>query len=76
MDITKKHPKKIWLSFEKYVHGHSINECFIVHPHLKKTNKCFNNMVKMNIENKRIKEFIFSFRKMWTMLIIRLFRMK
>ncbi|KAI0498740.1 hypothetical protein KFK09_019632 [Dendrobium nobile] len=30
LDVTKKHPQEIWM------HGHGINDCFRLHPHLRK----------------------------------------
>ncbi|KAL0927679.1 hypothetical protein M5K25_001877 [Dendrobium thyrsiflorum] len=57
VDITKKHPKDVWLGSENSgylqkvefenvpdfcvhckIHGHSINNCFVAHPQLRKTN--------------------------------------
>ncbi|KAL0926253.1 hypothetical protein M5K25_002467 [Dendrobium thyrsiflorum] len=57
VDITKKHPKEVWLGSENSgylqkvefenvpdfcmhckIHGHSINDCFVAHPQLRKNN--------------------------------------
>ncbi|KAL0903996.1 hypothetical protein M5K25_026064 [Dendrobium thyrsiflorum] len=58
MDITKNHPKEIWVGSESMgylqkvvfenvpdfsshckIHGHSISECFVLHPNLKNVSK-------------------------------------
>ncbi|PKU64991.1 hypothetical protein MA16_Dca004606 [Dendrobium catenatum] len=76
VDISKKHPKEIWVGSKAYgymqqvdfekipefcqhckIHGHSVNDCFKLHPNLKKNIKVPNKEGKINGVNQ---EEIFS----------------